>query len=258
MAMKRTTGTGALVLASKTVLIMAVMYVCIRRDVLYEDGGVRYIRDVCRHARSAMQGHAIGRHVVDGVHGMVRHARSAMQAIAQCARSLGRHVHAYVDGMRKTYEKDRQTDMHSSGWCSTAMARMLAMLWPAQQRKQQHRPSLDCPLSRTASSKQAREQLGRGTWRLLHTMASKYPVHPTSTDKQDMARFLALLGRLFPCEECSMHFQAMMGRHTPQLNSRDEFEQWMCAVHNVVNRRIGKDVFDCERVRDVWGCGCEI
>ncbi|KAH9655730.1 FAD-linked sulfhydryl oxidase ERV1 [Citrus sinensis] len=38
-----------------------------------------------------------------------------------------------------------------------------------------------------------------------------------------------------------------------QAESHDEFSQWLCHVHNVVNRSLGKLVFPCERVDARWG-----
>ena len=47
--------------------------------------------------------------------------------------------------------------------------------------------------------------------------------------------------------------------NTPQTTSRDELSQWMCRLHNQVNRKTGKPEFDCrlvdERWRDGWKDG---
>ncbi|ELA47322.1 hypothetical protein VCUG_01206 [Vavraia culicis subsp. floridensis] len=115
-----------------------------------------------------------------------------------------------------------------------------------------------CAISKSAQNREIREELGRGTWRLLHTMASKFPVDPSEQDKKNVIQFLSLLAKLFPCEECSMHFQKLLNDHVPVVSSRKEFELWLCSAHNVVNKRLGKPIFDCEGISDVWGCGCEI
>ena len=31
----------------------------------------------------------------------------------------------------------------------------------------------------------------------------------------------------------------------PKVQSRREFENWMCKAHNEVNKKLGKDAFDC-------------
>ncbi|KAF6170645.1 hypothetical protein GIB67_020207, partial [Kingdonia uniflora] len=38
-----------------------------------------------------------------------------------------------------------------------------------------------------------------------------------------------------------------------QAGSQAEFSQWLCHVHNVVNRSLGKLVFPCQRVDARWG-----
>lgn len=41
----------------------------------------------------------------------------------------------------------------------------------------------------------------------------------------------------------------------PRLESRDEFGRWMCRAHNEVNRKLGKEEFDCFRWEERWGTG---
>ena len=41
-----------------------------------------------------------------------------------------------------------------------------------------------------------------------------------------------------------------------QLGSKTEAVQWMCSVHNIVNARLGKPIFDCSTARTRWKCGC--
>jgi len=41
--------------------------------------------------------------------------------------------------------------------------------------------------------------------------------------------------------------------NTPSdTSSRHNFSQWMCHMHNDVNRRLGKEEFDCSRVDERW------
>ena len=36
------------------------------------------------------------------------------------------------------------------------------------------------------------------------------------------------------------------------MQSRAELEQWTCALHNRVNRKLGKPDFNCSYVRSRW------
>ena len=44
-------------------------------------------------------------------------------------------------------------------------------------------------------------------------------------------------------------------KEPPQVNTRDDFSQWMCRLHNEVNTRLGKPLFDCSRVDERWRDG---
>jgi hypothetical protein len=56
-----------------------------------------------------------------------------------------------------------------------------------------------------------REEVGHATWSLLHTMAAKFPANVTEAEQDDYRQFLHILSRLFPCAECSGHFQVEFG-----------------------------------------------
>ncbi|KAH8498567.1 hypothetical protein H0E87_017477 [Populus deltoides] len=98
-----------------------------------------------------------------------------------------------------------------------------------------------------------KEELGRATWTFLHTLAAQYPEHPTRQQKKDVKELMAILSRMYPCQECADHFKEVLRVNPVQARSHAEFSQWLCHVHNVVNRSLGKLVFPCERVDARWG-----
>lgn len=105
---------------------------------------------------------------------------------------------------------------------------------------------------------ESRGELGKGTWTLLHIMASTYPIAPTPEVIQDHKIFFQLLPRIYPCPDCRVHMRKMFHELPPQLNSRSEFMSWLCEAHNRVNRRLNKPVFDCSKLDERWDCGCNI
>ncbi|XVE49305.1 hypothetical protein DITRI_Ditri01bG0072300 [Diplodiscus trichospermus] len=119
-----------------------------------------------------------------------------------------------------------------------------------------------------------KEELGRATWTFLHTLAAQYPENPTRQQR----RICQYYPECTLCKECADHFKEVLrmvrskgllsntrklfcstphpdpGLANPvQAGSHDEFSQWLCHVHNVVNRSLGKLVFQCERVDAKWG-----
>ena len=52
------------------------------------------------------------------------------------------------------------------------------------------------------------------------------------------------------------HFRTLLQSFPPQTSSRDAASQWGCHVHNQVNERLEKPVFDCMTIADKYKCGC--
>ncbi|KAL6813949.1 Sulfhydryl oxidase [Trichoderma simmonsii] len=108
-------------------------------------------------------------------------------------------------------------------------------------------PPADCPPDV--------ETLGRSTWTLLHSIAAQYPETPSQTQKSDLLGFVGLFSKLYPCWVCAEDFQGYLARQKPQVNSRDEFSQWLCRAHNDVNKKLGKPEFDCSKWDERWRTG---
>ncbi|KAH1210672.1 FAD-linked sulfhydryl oxidase ERV1 [Glycine max] len=98
-----------------------------------------------------------------------------------------------------------------------------------------------------------KEELGRATWTFLHILAAQYPDNPTRQQKKDVKELVQMLPRIYPCGECRDHFKEVLRANPVQTGSHAEFSQWLCHVHNVVNRSLGKPIFPCERVDARWG-----
>ncbi|XP_014243434.1 FAD-linked sulfhydryl oxidase ALR isoform X2 [Cimex lectularius] len=117
---------------------------------------------------------------------------------------------------------------------------------PKAPEKAQEQPHVDneCPLDR--------EDLGRATWSFLHSMAAYYPDKPTESDKRCMKQFFNSFAKFYPCNECATHFQEDLRKIPPQVSDSDQLSEWLCKMHNRVNVRLGKEAFDCSRVKERW------
>lgn len=98
----------------------------------------------------------------------------------------------------------------------------------------------------------SREELGRSTWVLLHTLAAQLPDKPTRQQQRDVRTLIDVLTRIYPCGDCASHWSHIVRAEPPRVQSRQEFEQWLCRVHNVVNRSLGKPMYNCKVVGLRW------
>lgn len=125
-----------------------------------------------------------------------------------------------------------------------------------------------------------KDELGISTWKLLHTMAAVYPKKPTKSQKDDIKTFFGIMSRRYPCDICAkdlaneydddnddVNFNGMVKvnlfsfwyfrlKEEPiAVNSYHDLSQWLCRLHNKVNVKIGKPVFDCSKVDERWRDG---
>ncbi|KAK3888493.1 hypothetical protein Pcinc_007452 [Petrolisthes cinctipes] len=97
--------------------------------------------------------------------------------------------------------------------------------------------------------------LGRGSWRLLHSMAAYYPPTPSTQEQQEMSEFIKLFANFYPCKPCADDFKEWLQKYPPKVKSQDSLSWWFCDAHNEVNRKLGKPLFDCRLVNQRWRDG---
>ncbi|GMM50714.1 flavin-linked sulfhydryl oxidase [Starmerella bacillaris] len=96
------------------------------------------------------------------------------------------------------------------------------------------------------------KELGNGTWTMLHSTAANFPLKPTDENKQDMRNLLTSISHLFPCRPCGKDFEAYLKRNSPNVEGREELSLWLCDAHNAVNKKLGKQQFDCKYWKARW------
>ncbi|KAI6204926.1 Sulfhydryl oxidase [Aphelenchoides besseyi] len=102
----------------------------------------------------------------------------------------------------------------------------------------------DCPVDK--------DELGRSTWNLLHTMAAYYPEKPTNEEQQSMKQTVESLSKTYPCPHCAEDFRKDLVENPIELKDRNVLSKWMCEMHNRVNVKLGKETFDCSKVMERW------
>jgi hypothetical protein len=99
--------------------------------------------------------------------------------------------------------------------------------------------------------------------------------HPTDDEREALKSYFYLTSRLYPCGECAAEFQQLLEHYPPQTASRLSASAWygsllspttamqlsflplrLCFVHNKVNERLEKPLFDCAHLDDEYDCGC--
>jgi len=104
-----------------------------------------------------------------------------------------------------------------------------------------------------------RGELGSSSWSLLHSLAAYFPSKPSVVEQEEAKQFMHLFSKLYPCHDCAEDLKKDLIDDPPKVASSDEFSQWMCELHNKVNLKLGKPIFDCSKVfqrwRDGWSDG---
>jgi len=118
------------------------------------------------------------------------------------------------------------------------------------------RPNVARQMETPANAPTRRAELGRASWKLIHTTMARFPDKPTDEERLALKTFIQLLARLYPCGECASHFQKMIKKYPPQTSTRSAAAGWACEMHNIVNKRLQKPLFDCSKIGDFYDCGC--
>ncbi|CCE61816.1 hypothetical protein TPHA_0B01430 [Tetrapisispora phaffii CBS 4417] len=103
---------------------------------------------------------------------------------------------------------------------------------------------------------EAKQELGRASWKYFHTLLARFPDTPTDEERDKLSVFINLFAELYPCGECSYHLQKMIKKYPVQTSSRTSASLWGCHIHNVVNKHLKKPEYDCSTILEDYDCGC--
>lgn len=92
-----------------------------------------------------------------------------------------------------------------------------------------------------------KEELGRATWTLLHSIADTYPENPSPSLRTHAANLIKALSNLYPCGKCQEHFQRYLEYYPIDTSTKRALQTWMCNFHNDVNRKLNKPLFNCQK-----------
>lgn len=97
-----------------------------------------------------------------------------------------------------------------------------------------------------------RTEFGRMTWKVLHRIAANFPDNDVNEDdKKTMENIFYGLAKHFPCLECKEHFQEEIKKNPPKVENNKTISEWLCLQHNQVNKRLGKENYDCHNIERI-------
>ncbi|KAG1801050.1 ERV/ALR sulfhydryl oxidase domain-containing protein [Suillus subaureus] len=88
-------------------------------------------------------------------------------------------------------------------------------------------------------------------------MTLRYPERPSQDERDALNSYLHLTSRLYPCK-FSLTLNFTLLRSIQQTGSRLAASLWLCSVHNKVNERLGKPLFDCAHLDETYDCGYDV
>lgn len=181
-------------------------------------------------------------------------------AIASRGQQHPTPVHAACDALGKFWQQHVAPKLHNplqtpksiDKLNKTKFAQAVAAAEPSQQASPSTIPSTVPSYPPPSYQPTSREELGRATWVLLHTLAAQLPDTPTRQQRRDVRTLIDVLTRIYPCGDCATHWKHIVKAAPPKVDSRVEFEQWLCRAHNTVNRSLGKPLYNCNAVGLRW------
>ncbi|UZJ57199.1 hypothetical protein CBS101457_006519 [Exobasidium rhododendri] len=103
------------------------------------------------------------------------------------------------------------------------------------------------------------EVIGNSTWTFLHSIAAYYPAEPSTKQQSSILSLIQSLPHLYPCHSCAEALQEELKREevdkrsweggrvlSEAVKSGQGMRRWLCGLHNEVNQRLGKPMWNCD------------
>ena len=107
---------------------------------------------------------------------------------------------------------------------------------------------------------------GEDTWNFIHTVALTYPPNPTPAIKEQYKQFFESLGKVLPCDSCSIHYAQHLQKSPIEehLINSDTLFTWTVDLRNMVKRyqlMAGDNVIfypEADIKREYYGPRCQL
>ncbi len=94
---------------------------------------------------------------------------------------------------------------------------------------------------------------GRSGWKFLHAITFAYPMNPTSKTKKRYLQFFRTLKYVLPCPVCRAGYaKNVKSLNMKHMMNRTTLSMWLVGVHNQVNFKLGKKLFNYKTVRKMY------
>jgi hypothetical protein len=89
---------------------------------------------------------------------------------------------------------------------------------------------------------------GKHFWYTLHIVSLAYPEFPTLEQTENYQQFFTNFGKVLPCKKCSKNYQRHLKELpiTDALVNRKSLFDWSIKLHNIVNKELGRDIWNNE------------
>jgi FAD-linked sulfhydryl oxidase len=67
-------------------------------------------------------------------------------------------------------------------------------------------------------------------------------------DDGNINKFLSSFAEIYPCKKCKSHFKKYVIDYPFRGNSGSDLNQYFCAFHNEVNKRLKKPLYNCKLI----------